>query len=63
MGKAPGDGKCGGSGAGVRRPLVEGAVVVTETVTFVVELLGVSELGVTVQVAAEGAPAQVKLMA
>jgi hypothetical protein len=61
-GRALGAGKCGESGGGTRNLLVEGAVVVTETVTFVVELLGVSGLGVTVQLAAEGAPAQVKLM-
>ena len=44
-----------------RGTLTEGAVVVTLTVTFVAELPGVIVLGETVQVASEGAPAQVKL--
>jgi hypothetical protein len=57
----PGDrGGAGGSGR-ERGAVTEGAVVVTLTVTFVAELPGVSVLGETVQVASEGAPAQVKL--
>jgi hypothetical protein len=39
----------------------DGAVVVTCIVRFVEEPLRVKELGETVQVASEGAPAQVKV--
>jgi hypothetical protein len=41
--------------------MMVGAVVATLTVIFCVVLLGVSELGVTVQVAPVGAPVQVKV--
>jgi hypothetical protein len=57
----PGDrGGTGGRGRehGV---LVEGAVVVTVTVTFVAELPAVTGFGETVQVASKGAPVQVKV--
>jgi hypothetical protein len=58
---SPGEkGGTGGSGR-ERGALTEGAVVVTLTVIFVAELPGVTGLGETVQVASEGAPAQVKL--
>jgi hypothetical protein len=57
----PGDrGGSGGRGR-ERGAQIEGAVVVTLTVTFVAELPGVTGVGETVQVASEGAPVQVKL--
>jgi hypothetical protein len=57
----PGDrGKAGGSGRECGT-LSDGAVVVTLTVIFVAELPAVTGFGETVQVAWEGAPAQVKL--
>jgi hypothetical protein len=40
----------------------DGAMVGTVTVTFVEELLKVTEAGETVQRACEGAPVQVKVM-
>jgi hypothetical protein len=52
-------GGAGGSGR-ERGALVEGAVVLTVTVTFVAELPTVTGFG-TVQVASEGAPVQVRL--
>jgi len=55
----PGDcGATGGSGR-KRGAVAEGAVVVTVTVTVVAELPAVAGFGETVQVASEGAPAQV----
>jgi hypothetical protein len=44
-----------------RGALIDGAVVVTVTVTFVAELAAVTGLGETVQVASEGAPLQARL--
>jgi hypothetical protein len=55
-------GRVGGKGR-ERGALTEGAVVVTVTVTFVPELLGVSEVCESWQVASEGAPVQAKLTA
>lgn len=53
----PGPGKpIGASGLGA----LDGAVVVTVTVTFVAVLPAVAGLGETVHVASEGAPVQVK---
>src|SRR5271157_763945 len=55
-------GRGGTSGRGRDRgALIEAAVVVTVTVTFVAELPAVSGFGETVQVASEGAPVQVKV--
>jgi hypothetical protein len=61
--RLPSAGEKGGTGGSGRESgaLVEGAVVVTLTVTFVAELPGVTGLGETVQVVSEGAPVQVKL--
>jgi hypothetical protein len=57
----PGDmGETGGSGR-VRGVPTEGAVVVTVTVTLVAELPAVAGFGETVQVASDGAPAQVNV--
>jgi hypothetical protein len=55
-------GESGGAGGSSRErgALIEGAVVVTLTVTFVAELPAVNGFGETVQVASEGAPVQVK---
>jgi len=63
MTKPPGAGKSGLSGGRCRErgALSEDAVVVTVTVTFVAELLGVNVLGDTVHVAFEGVPVQAKL--
>lgn len=58
--RKPGDrGGAGGRGR-ARVTLTEGAVVVTLTVTLVGEIPTVAGFGETVQVASEGAPAQVK---
>ena len=59
----PGDSGATGGSCRELGALIEGAVVVTLTVTFVAELPTVSGFGVTVQVASEGAPVQVKATA
>lgn len=56
-------GKRGWMGGSARGTLADGAVVVTDTVIFVAELLGVSGLGETEHVASEGAPVQAKVTA
>jgi hypothetical protein len=63
MTKPPGAGKSGLTGGRCRErgALSDDAVVVTVTVIFVAELLGVSVVGATVHVAFEGAPVQVRL--
>jgi len=55
----PGDGGGIGESGRERGPAIEGAVVVTVTVTFVAELPGVTEGAA--QVASEGTPVHVKL--
>jgi hypothetical protein len=57
----PGDRGGAGGSRRERGALTEAAVVVTLTVILVAELPGVTGLGETVQVASEGAPAQVRL--
>ena len=61
--RPPSTGKVGGEGGSARGERVDAAVVVTETVMFVALLPGVAGFGEIVQVASEGAPVQVKLIA